>query len=59
MESFEKSPFLVFELFGYIMAALLLGRYTDAYFSLKGKGTLAFVLLVYVLWFYRFFKMYR
>ena len=55
----KKLLFLIFQLLGYITVALVLGRYLDAYFSLRGKAVLICVILVYILWFLQLFKMYR
>ena len=47
---------LAFELLAYIAVGLLAGRYLDAVFSLKGWGTIGAILIVYIFWFFQFFK---
>ncbi len=47
---------LIFELLAYITVGLVIGRYLDAAFSLRGWGTIGSVFVVYGIWFFQFFK---
>ena len=47
------------ELLSFIAVGLLLGFFLDKIFSLEGWGTLACVILVYILWFLKFFRKFR
>ena len=46
------------EFLSFILAGLLLGFFLDKSFSLEGWGVLVCLLLVYILWFIKFFKKY-
>ena len=50
---------LAFELLGFMGVAFFIGRYVDGYFSLKGYGTFALMILMYILWFFHLYKLYR
>ncbi len=50
---------MAFELLAYIAIGLIVGRYIDAAFSLKGWGIIGSVFLVYLLWFLQFYKRLR
>lgn len=47
------------ELIGYTFIAFFIGNYVDNYFSIKGYGTFALVILMYSIWFYQVYKFYR
>ena len=55
----KKLLALAFELIGYMFIAFFVGSYVDAYFSLKGYGTFTFVILMYLVWFFHLYKLYR
>jgi len=52
----KKFFVLAFELTAYVALGLVIGRYIDATFSLKGWGTALSVFICYFLWLFQIYK---